>query len=166
MGRWRYLNLAIVLAVLVFLYIGIFTSSSPLAPKALGTVVHPWQPVEAWRVRAGHGRGLTPGRKTGVQVQFCPGCYRDIRRAGAAIAVERPDGLAAPNVARVRGAPHRLAAHVGVPDRACADAPRLWVGAADWSGVVHWASWPIPDRAVAADACESDGSGQSGGEGR
>ena len=166
MGRWRYLNLLIVLAVLVFFYIGIFSASSPLAPKALGTAVHPWQPVGPWTVRAGHGTALTPGRRTGVQVQFCAGCHRDIRRAGVAIAAKRPDGLDAEPVARVRGAPHRVAAHVRVPEQACGGAMRLWVGGADWSGTVHWASWPLPAGALAEGACPEAGSGQTGGERR
>lgn len=163
MGRWRYLNLAILLAVLVFLYVGIFTSRSPLAPKALGTVVHPWQPVGQWEVRAGHAADLPPDRPSRVQVQFCPACYRQIRRAGAAIAGARPDSLDAATVAPVRGAPHRFAARVTVPEDRCADALRLWVGVQAWSGRVHWASWDVD---AAARACPSAGSGQTGGEGR
>lgn len=163
MGRWRYLNLLILLAVLVFLYMALFTSKSPLAPKALGTAVHPWQPVGPWQARAGHRANLAPGQPAGLEVQFCPGCYRDIRRAGATLAVERPESLDAPSVARVEGAPHRLAARVAVPETACGADVRLWVGAADWSGRVHWAGWPLSASAL---ACDAAGPGQSAGERR
>lgn len=156
MGRWRYVNFAILVAVLVFLYIGVFSSASLLAPKALGPAAHPWAPVDGWRVRAGHAATLTPGKSADVQIQLCPGCYREIRDIGAAVSVERPDDLEAPAVAKVRGAPYRFAARVPVLRSACGDDVQLWVGAADWSGTVHWASWDI---ATYMRPCPSENSG-------
>ncbi len=155
MGRWRYLNLALLLACGVFLYLGLFTARSPLVPRPMGAVVHPMRPLGSVRAQIGHGEALTPGAAAMIQVRFCPRCYREIHAAGVAIAEGRPGTLDAPGVAPVRGQPHRFAARAPVPKDACQRPPRLWLGIRTREGRTIWTAWAVPST-VFASACTPD----------
>ena len=143
MGRWRYLNILILLACAVFLYLGLFTARSPLVPKPLGAVVRAEQAIGPWSVRIGHGDSLAPGQRVVVQVRFCPRCYRHILRAGLAVAATPPEGLDAPAVAPLHGEPHRHSAAVRIPADGAPEDLILWLGARGLDGRTHWTGWPL-----------------------
>lgn len=156
MGRWRYLNLAILLATAVFFYIGVFTSGSPLTPRALGDVVRPWQTVGGIEVRVGHAGTLDISAHPRIEVQFCPRCYRRIERAGVRISATRPHALTAEGVARIHGNPHRFAAHGRVAAQRCGPGIRIWLGVKGWDGAVDWTSWPLRPSQSATTVCVDD----------
>jgi len=143
MGRWRYLNLLVLLACAVFLYLGLFTARSPLVPKPLGAVVRAEQALGPWTARLGHGESPSPGQRVVVQVRFCPRCYRAVAEVGLAVAGTQPAGLDAPGVAPLHGEPHRRSAAVTVPDTVSPEALSIWLGARGVDGVTHWARWPL-----------------------
>jgi len=149
MGRWRYVNFAILIAMGVLLYMALYTAHSPLAPKPLGAVVYPAK-AGVWQAQAGHPADLAGRERWPVRVRVCAACYRNLRTAGVAVSPERPAGLDAASVARIRGRPHRGAARVNPAQAPCeAEDMRLWLGLHAANGDVRWLSWPLKDGACA-----------------
>jgi hypothetical protein len=153
MGRWRYLNLAVLLAVGFFLYQGLFTVRSPLAPKPMGAVVHPMQPIGPCRGQVGHAVHLRSGERVGLQVRLSPGCSQQLLDAGVAIAADRPGSLAEDGVGIVRGTANRLSAGLSVPSAACAADARIWLGVRAPGDEPAWTSWPLEGSATKVDGC-------------
>lgn len=153
MGRWRYLNFAVLLACVAFLYIGLFTVRSPLAPKPMGAVVHPMQAVGPCRGQVGHATTLPSGERIGVQVRFSSGCTRRLLAAGVAIAADRPNALSADGMGTVRGTAHRLSAGLSVPSAACAPDTRIWLGIRALGDAPAWTSWPLDGSAATVTGC-------------
>ena len=153
MGRWRYVNLTILLAFGVFLYMSLYTARSPLAPKPIGDIVYQFQSVGPCQGRVGHAAMLNVGERIAIQVQFDPDCTTELLSAGVVIASNEPTSFTVDHVSSVRGTPNRLTASLPVPQNACAPEARIWLGVKGLTRGLSWTSWPISDTAKPIGGC-------------
>ncbi len=151
MSWFKPLNWAVLAATVIgtaltsqFYSTGLADAPARYAPQAIG----PWR--LGVTLIAGFGDGsdpLVPGAPVMAVVDYCPGCWNDIRRlwvhAGPTSPSEAERGHP------VQGRPGLAATQVTLPAE-LDDAQRLWLVAEGWDRRLHQTSWPIGRSAAGA----------------
>jgi len=138
MGRWKWLNLFLVVVVPVAAYL---YSWKPLFdPDCFGTTVFGPETLGAYSVVVGVTGGLPATDKEAitVRVRFCAGCFEKFKIAELALGSKEKPG---PNGRTLSGDPNRLQATLPVPS-----SPRethLWVSIETGAGERYRTSWPV-----------------------
>lgn len=143
MGLFKPVNLAVMVlcayaSVMAVRFYGGGAAAFParFAAQAIG----PWQLAATAIANLGDtSNPIAPGRRVNVLVEYCPGCWNDIKRLWVSVG-DRPADPA--RQIRIVGQPGYAAARLELPAQ-IDGATRLWLTAEAWTGERHETSWPL-----------------------
>jgi hypothetical protein len=83
---------------------------------------------------------VAPGNAAVAVVEYCPGCWDEIRRVWVSVGPTAPSDLAQANL--VQGQPGFAFAGIMLPQD-LDESSRLWIMAEGWDRHIHQSEWPI-----------------------